>query len=51
MGIEARNVTKRYGEFTALDDLTLTVDHGTLTLATTAGLSFSASSIVATLKM
>src|SRR5215218_1200808 len=25
MGIEARNVTKRYGDFTALDDVTVTV--------------------------
>jgi sulfate/thiosulfate transport system ATP-binding protein len=31
MGIEARNVTKRYGEFTALDDVTVTVPDGSLT--------------------
>jgi sulfate transport system ATP-binding protein len=31
MGIEARNVTKRYGEFTALDDVTVSVPDGSLT--------------------
>jgi sulfate transport system ATP-binding protein len=31
MGIEARNVTKRYGEFVALDDVTVTVPDGSLT--------------------
>src|ERR671923_446560 len=31
MGIEARNVTKRYGDFTALDDVTVTVRDGSLT--------------------
>ena len=31
MGIEARNVTKRYGEFVALDDVTVTVRDGSLT--------------------
>ena len=31
MGIEARNVTKRYGEFMALDDVTVTVPDGSLT--------------------
>jgi sulfate/thiosulfate transport system ATP-binding protein len=31
MGIEARNVTKHYGEFTALDDVTVTVPDGSLT--------------------
>jgi sulfate transport system ATP-binding protein len=31
MGIEARNVTKRYGEFTALDDVTVAVPDGSLT--------------------
>src|SRR5205085_10754419 len=31
MGIEAPNVTKRYGEFTALDDVTVTVPDGSLT--------------------
>src|SRR3954449_11763815 len=31
MGIEARNVTKRYGEFTALEDVTVTVPDGSLT--------------------
>src|SRR5215216_2098010 len=31
MGIEARNVTKRYGEFTALDDVSVAVPDGSLT--------------------
>jgi sulfate transport system ATP-binding protein len=31
MGIEARNVTKRYGEFVALDDVTVAVPDGSLT--------------------
>ena len=31
MGIQARNVTKRYGEFTALDDVTVSVPDGSLT--------------------
>ncbi len=31
MGIEARNVTKRYGEFLALDDVTVGVPDGSLT--------------------
>src|SRR3954454_17989541 len=31
MGIEARNVTKRYGEFTALDDVSVAVRDGSLT--------------------
>ena len=31
MGIEARNVTKRYGEFTALDDVSVAVADGSLT--------------------
>src|SRR5690349_22706410 len=31
MGIEARNVTKRYGDFAALDDVTVTVPDGSLT--------------------
>jgi sulfate/thiosulfate transport system ATP-binding protein len=31
MGIEARNVTKRYGDFTALDDVTVAVPDGSLT--------------------
>jgi sulfate transport system ATP-binding protein len=31
MGIEARNVTKHYGEFTALDDVTVAVPDGSLT--------------------
>jgi sulfate transport system ATP-binding protein len=31
MGIEARNVTKHYGEFTALDDVTVNVPDGSLT--------------------
>jgi sulfate transport system ATP-binding protein len=31
MGIQARNVTKCYGEFTALDDVTVTVPDGSLT--------------------
>src|SRR5215217_3919223 len=31
MGIEARNVTKRYGEFAALDDVSVTVRDGSLT--------------------
>jgi len=31
MGIEARNVTKRYGEFTALDDVSIAVPDGSLT--------------------
>ena len=31
MGIEARNVTKRYGEFAALDDVSVVVPDGSLT--------------------
>src|ERR1700754_900703 len=31
MGIEARNVTKRYGDFTALDDVSVAVRDGSLT--------------------
>src|SRR5215217_5926941 len=31
MGIEARNVTKRYGEFAALDDVSVSVPDGSLT--------------------
>src|SRR5688500_16144300 len=31
MGIEARNVTKRYGDFTALDDVSVSVLDGSLT--------------------
>src|SRR3954462_11265451 len=31
MGIEARNVTKRYGEFAALDDVSVAVRDGSLT--------------------
>ena len=31
MGIEARNVTKRYGEFAALDDVSVAVADGSLT--------------------
>ena len=31
MGIEARNVTKRYGEFAALDDVSVAVPDGSLT--------------------
>src|SRR5918996_4342140 len=31
MGIEARNVTKRYGDFQALDDVSVAVPDGSLT--------------------
>src|SRR3954469_5300372 len=31
MGIQARNVTKRYGTFAALDDVSITVPDGSLT--------------------
>jgi sulfate transport system ATP-binding protein len=31
MGIEARNVTKRYGDFAALDDVSVAVRDGSLT--------------------
>ena len=31
MGIEARNVTKRYGDFAALDDVSVAVPDGSLT--------------------
>ena len=31
MAIEARNVTKRFGEFVALDDVSIEVESGSLT--------------------